>query len=99
MNDSVPSPVEKTYLLTQTSCSVSDADFVIQAQLTLLQGEVAEMQVDQLAFGHLDGPLAACFVVVVARETHRGHGAVGANQVFWSSTARCYMGRTEGETQ
>lgn len=58
-----------------------------------------EMEVDQFADGHLDVPLAAGFVVVAARVTHRGHLAFCASQVLWPSTARCYKGRIEGENQ
>lgn len=59
-----------------------------------------EMDVDQFADVHLDIPLAAGFVAVAARITHRGHSATWASQVLWPTTARCYTDRrTESETQ
>lgn len=54
------------------------------------------MEVNQFAVGHPDVPLAAGITAVAARETHRGHSAMCASQVLWSTTARYY---TESENQ
>ena len=55
------------------------------------------MEVNKFADGHLDVPLAAGFVAVAARVTHRGHRALSANQVLRPTTARRYTERTEGQ--
>lgn len=82
---------------TQTSCFVWESDFVIQAQITLLQREIVEMEVDQFAFRHLNVPLALGCVAVGARVTHRGQSATSTSQLLWSPTAWCYIEKTERE--
>lgn len=57
------------------------------------------MEMDQFAVGHLDVPLAAGFVAVAARVTHRGQSAMCASQVLCPTTARCYTESTESENQ
>lgn len=80
---------------TQTSQVVCEADFVIHAQLTLLQGETNEVEVHPFPCRHLDVPLAAGVVAVGAGVAHRGYGATFAGQIRRPSTTRCCTKRTE----